>query len=57
MSFLYVGPKNISVIQVLKKIGKISFFKQIHYPQILKIINNFDIDDIDDFTRVKKFYK
>jgi len=40
MSFLYAGPKNISVIQILKKIGKISFFKQIHHPQILKIIHN-----------------
>ena len=40
MFFLYAGPKNISVIQILKKIGKLNFFKQIHHPQILKIIHN-----------------
>ena len=40
MSFLYAGPKNVSVIKILKKIGKINFFKQIHHPQILKIIHN-----------------
>ena len=40
MSFLYAGPKNTSVIKILKKIGKINFFKQIHHPQILKIIHN-----------------
>ena len=40
MFFLYSGPKNQIVIRILNKIGFIKFYKEIHYPQILKIIHN-----------------
>lgn len=40
MFFFYYGQKNKIVIKYLKKIGKIKFCKNIHHPQILKIIHN-----------------
>ena len=40
MPFLYSGKKNKKVIEILKSIGNIKFFKKIEEPQILKIIHN-----------------
>lgn len=40
LPFLYAGRKNKKVIQTLRIIGSIKFFKKIEQPQILKIIHN-----------------
>ena len=40
MFFFYYGVRNKIVIKYLSKIGTIKFCKDMHHPQILKIIHN-----------------